>query len=295
MSTIEKASDRIVGLAKAGGVPSDTRARAGAIPVTVIRDAGTVAAAIQGSRGEGRAAAVELNLERLSSEGYLTPATMLGQLAEQYRTLKRPLLKTLSGDGAPGGDLGNMIVVTSALPGEGKTFTAFNLAMSMAMERDFSVLLIDADLARRSLSALVGLARAPGLGDVLAGHEMDLANVIVKTNVPKLSVIPAGTNQQNTTELLSSGQMRSVVRELADRYHDRVLVVDSTPVLTTSQATAVCDLARRILFVVEEGKTPQQSVKDAIGLIDNDEAIGLVLNKSIRLSMSEYSPYYGEY
>jgi protein-tyrosine kinase len=295
MSTIEKASDRLVGSAKPGGATSNTRAAAGAISAVVVHGAGKGAAGIAPERAAGRAAAVELDLERLSSEGYLTPASMVGRLAEQYRALKRPLLKSLSGDGASADDSCNTLVVTSALPGEGKTFTVFNLAMSIAMERDISVLLIDADLTRRSLSALVGLASAPGLGDVLVERELDVADVIVKTNVPKLSLIPAGQAQQYVTELLSSGQMRRVIRELADRYKDRIILMDSAPVLGSSQATALCDLAGQILFVVEEGKTSQHSIRDAIALLDRDKPIGLVLNKSIRFSNNEYSPYYGEY
>jgi Mrp family chromosome partitioning ATPase len=165
--------------------------------------------------------------------------------------------------------------------------------MSMAIERDVSVLLIDADLTRRSLSVRLGLANASGLGDVVVDREADLSDVIVKTNVPKLSLIPAGRSLPYATELLSSVRMREVIRELAGRYQDRIVLMDSAPVLATSQATVLCDVAGQILFVVEEGKTPQRSVKDAIALLDQDRRIGLVLNKSVRLSASEYSPYYG--
>jgi protein-tyrosine kinase len=291
MTIIEKASDRYIGSPKARAAQPSAGSAVSAISTVVTPGPGI------GVSGQAavHAALVELDFERLSIDGYLTPDTMVGQLAEQYRALKRSVLKILRSDVVPGEDPSNTVVVTSSLPGEGKTFTVFNLAISMAMERDISVLLIDADLTRRSLSLLAGLASAPGLGDVLVDRVADLADVIVKTNLPKLSLIPAGRIQLNTTELLSSGRMRMVLRELADRYPDRILLMDSAPVLSASQATVLCDLARQILFVVEEGKTPQQLIRDAIALLDREKAIGLVLNKSIRLSKHQYFQCYGEY
>jgi receptor protein-tyrosine kinase len=238
---------------------------------------------------------VELDLERLSRLGYLTPKSSAGRLVEQYRVLKRALLnKALDNRKVAPGQT-NPVIVTSALPKEGKTFTAFNLAMSLVMERDISVLLVDADLSQRSLSVLAGLEGARGLGELLVNEQLDPAELIVKTNVPKLSFIAAGQAQSHATELLSSMRMRCLLQDLAERYSDRLLLLDSAPVLGTSLGTALCDLAALILFVVEEGRTPQLVLKDAISQFDEEKAIGLVLNKSSRSQNAGYSSYYGNY
>jgi len=294
MSLIEKAVDRL------GNPASQTAERR--IPrqsPRVVTEAEAAHADLPGRGGPheygGEGIGAKLDFERLSRDGYLTPTSALDELVEQYRALKRPLLKKLLLSESAGKEAVNPVVVTSALAGEGKTFTAFNLAMSVAMERDLSVLLIDADLSQRSLSALLGLSGARGLSDVLAGGRANWTDAIVTTNVPKLSVMPAGGSHRFATELLTSGQMRRFIREVADRYLDRLVLVDAAPVLRTTQAAALCDLAAQIVFVVEEGKTSVQAIQEAIGLMGEDKAIGLVLNKSRRAWGGNYSPYYGGY
>ncbi|WP_200249241.1 AAA family ATPase [Thiococcus pfennigii] len=238
---------------------------------------------------------IELDFERLSGQGYLTPASSAGQLVEEYRVIKRRLLKRSRNSSGITGSYPNPVLVTSALPKEGKTFTAFNLAISLAMERDISVLLVDADLAKRSLSVLTRLERARGVYDLLADEKLDPAEVIVETNVPKLLLIPAGMVDTHATELLSSLRMRHIVQNLAAPHSGRIVLMDSAPVLSTSQGMALYDLAAQILFVVEEGKTAQQAIMDAISQFDEDKAVGLILNKVSRFHNAGYSSYYGEY
>ena len=235
----------------------------------------------------------QIDFQSLGESGYLTPSLMRGRLAEAYRILKRPILKVATEVAQEAWATRNVIAVTSAVPGEGKTFTTLNLAISIAMEQDFSVLVVDVDLFARSLSQRVGLEGYKGLTDVLESDRLDLADVIVKTTLDGLSVIPAGGNKSPSAELLSSERMRQLIRELASRYDDRVILLDTAPLLTTSQAAIVSDLVGQILVVVEEGKTPQQTVKDAVALIAPDKHVGLVLNKSFRWSPNDYGPQYG--
>ena len=237
-------------------------------------------------------AKLQLNFKALMGAGYLTPNTMQGDLAEEYRLLKRPLLMNASDRQDAQLKYGNLIVITSALPGEGKTFISLNLAMSIALERDNTVLLIDSDFTRRSLTGLVGLNDALGLTDVLLNPQLGLHDVIVSTNVPKLSLIPAGQTHRDATELLASAQMQAMACELSARYSNRIVLFDAPPLLSTSQTIVLTTLMGQILVVVEEGKTPQPVIQEAVSLLDEDKVIGMVLNKCQR---SFGSKYYGSY
>lgn len=236
---------------------------------------------------------VELKLRKLARAGYLVPDAMQEPVAEQYRQIKRLILKNTTEWGLSQHEYRNLIAVTSALRAEGKTFTAFNLAVSISMEQDLAVLLVDTDLIARSLTTLAELNDAPGLTDVLIDARVSLGDVIVRTNIPKLSLIPAGRVGQNATELLASERMRRVVRELAGRYSNRVVLFDTAPILVTSQALVLDALVGQVVVVVEEGKTPQQAIQDAVALLEKNKDVGMVLNKSRRKYGGNYGTYYG--
>lgn len=217
-----------------------------------------------------------------------------GALVDEYRHMKRPLLinafkaKTESQRNA------NLIMITSALPGEGKTFTTINLAISMAMERDTTVLIVDCDNTRSSLTQAVGLDAAPGIIDLLLGKISDIDEIIVNSDIDKLSVIPAGKINTFSTELFASDRMDSFVIELTQRYEDRIILFDAPPLLRTSQTRVLTHHVGQILIVVEEGKTPQKAIIEAISQIDPKKTIGMVLNKCKYSTMSGYG-YYGGY
>jgi exopolysaccharide/PEP-CTERM locus tyrosine autokinase len=235
-----------------------------------------------------------VNIAALQRAGYLTPTTLTGTLAEEFRLLKRPILQNAMGRSAAPVERGNVIAVTSALPHEGKTFTAMNLAMSIAQERDHTALLIDSDLIQRSLTAFLGIDDVPGLTDVLGDEDIHLAQVIGRTSIEKFRVVACGRVDHRGTELLASEQMSSLVSELSHRYPDRLVIFDAPPLLSTSQAVVLANLAGQILLVVEEGRTPQSSVQEALDLLDESAVIGLVLNKSMRRSgQGYYGSYYG--
>lgn len=230
-----------------------------------------------------RAPDVVLDHGRLRTEGLLTPDDEDTDLREQYRLVKRKLITQCFVREQSGPNPANLVQVTSSVGREGKTFSTFNLGMSIAMERDVTVLLVDADLTNRSLTRLVGLSNRPGLTDVLTGGVDDLGEVVCRTDVPRLSVIPAGESHRHATELIASEVMRDCTRELAGRYQDRMIIFDSTPLLMDSQAATLAEHMGQVLIVVEAGRTSARMVNESIALLENSQASqSLLLNKSVR-------------
>ncbi|MCA1804912.1 MAG: XrtA-associated tyrosine autokinase [Xanthomonadaceae bacterium] len=234
---------------------------------------------------------VEINLSALKARGFITPDGERSRLAEEFRIIKRPLLENAFGRGAPLVDHGNMIMVTSAHAGEGKTWTAINLAISIAMEMDKTVLLVDADVGRARVHEVLGTPMGPGLIDLLTDDNLDVSDVILRTSLPKLRVIPMGRYHAHSNELLASEDMQRLTQDLATRYNDRVVIFDTPPLLMTSESVVLAGLMGQIVFVVESERTSQNRVKDALGLLDSSKPIGLVLNKTRRLLGSDYYGY----
>lgn len=216
------------------------------------------------------------------------------QLGAQFRRIKRPIIATALGrSGAPVRH-GNVVMVASAVPGEGKSFTSLNLALSIAREKDLQVVLIDADVAKRQLSDMLGVKAERGLIDVLSDEYLELEDVVIRTEVPSLSVVPAGRLSDQATELLSSGRMERIVDDLAARVPNRIVVMDSPPVLLTTEARALAEIAGQIILVVRAGMTEQHVVKDAISQLQGRTQISLVLNQSTSLPSQGYYYGYGE-
>jgi receptor protein-tyrosine kinase len=201
-------------------------------------------------------------------------------IAEEYRVIKRPLIGNAQGRGAAAVQNGNLIMVTSALPGEGKSFTSINLAMSIAMELDHTVLLVDADFSKPSVLELLGLPPAKGLMDVLVGDVSDLSDVMLRTNVEKLSILPAGMRHQRATELIASDAMNRMLEEMATRYAERVVIFDSPPLLATTEARVLATHMGQVMMVVEAGRTSHAAVKHALSTREACPVKLLVLNKA---------------
>ncbi len=229
----------------------------------------------------------------LRAGGYLPEPEKERQFAEQYRRIKRPLIdKALSGDADVRDS--RVIIVTSALPGDGKTFTSINLALSMALERDISVLLIDADVAKRHISQIFGLDQQPGLLDALVDEKRDAESVIVSTTTRGLSILPAGNRVPNTAELVSSSRMRKILTTLCTSNPRRILLLDSPPLLVTNEGGALVKIGGQVVLVVRAGETPRQAVQAAIGQFDAQQAGGVVLNQ-VQGSTTEGYYGYGSY
>jgi protein-tyrosine kinase len=175
---------------------------------------------------------VDVDLDRLGAAGIVTPLAPRSATADQFRVVKRPLIDNAMGKGASTINHANLIMVTSALPGEGKSFTAINLAMSIAAELDNTVMLVDADVARPSVLNVLGLPPSPGLLDLIDGSA-EMTDVLLRTNVEKLSILPSGTPHPKATELLASDAMRQLLDDMAKRYSDRLIIFDSPPLLLT--------------------------------------------------------------
>lgn len=242
---------------------------------------------------------VRLPYQRLKEYGMVTPDAPRSSTAEEYRRVKRPLLMNIEGAVAPVKNP-NLIMVTSALPGEGKTFSAINLALSIAMEQDKTVLFVDADVAKARGARLLGVPNdARGLIDILERDDLDLHDVLYRTDIPNLRILPAGRVHERSTELLASEDMRKLMSEMATRYRDRVVIFDSPPLLPTTEASVLANLMGQIVFVVAANKTGQNAVSEALSHIEGDKMIGMLLNKSTaRFGLSygyayEYGYAYG--
>lgn len=235
---------------------------------------------------------IELDIDNMVSQGMITPQTANSRISEEYRLIKLPLLRNGFGRGATHIENGNVIMVTSSQPGEGKTFSTINLAMSMAMELEKTVLLIDADVAKPSVARYLNMDVREGLVDFLLNPSMELSDVILRTNIPKLSILPAGRIYPQSTELLASDAMRNLVAELSQRYHDRVIIFDSPPLLASSEAAVLAHLVGQIVMVVEAERTLQYVLNEALSLLDPNKVIGMLLNKTRRPAGTDY---YGSY
>jgi protein-tyrosine kinase len=223
---------------------------------------------------------VTLDLGKLQVAGFVTPTGSRTRIAEEFRVIKRPILLRAFATGEERIESGNLMMVTSAKPGEGKTFTAINLAMSMASERDIHVLLVDADVQRPSVFQVLGLPPQKGLLDVLSDSSLTPADVLTRTNIRNLTLMAAGTPSLATTELLASQKMIELMQDIATRYQDRIIILDAPPVLASSEPSVLALHVGQIILVVEAGKTGQRAVEQTLTYIGGCPNISIVFNKA---------------
>jgi len=264
---------------------------------TVVIEAAPAPEAAAAQLGAARAnpRRVELDLAKMRDMGLVTAAGGRTSLLEEFRIIKRPLLKRAFAERASGDLPPNLIMVTSSLPGEGKTYCAINLAMSIAMELDHTVLLVDADVARPSVLRTLGLPAERGLMDILVDDKLDMSDVLLRTNVDTLTILPAGTGTPRATELLASSTMTSLVTEIANRYPDRVVIFDSPPLLLTSESRVLASHMGQIVMVVEAQTTTQHAVKEALHRLEGIKNVNLIYNKTRDIPGIEetYDYHYG--
>lgn len=233
-------------------------------------------------------------LDRLRAANMLVPGSKLGrEIQDDFRRVKRPLVSNACGRDKLMVDRGNLILVTSSVPGEGKTFTSVNLALSISQEMDNTVLLVDCDVAKQGVSRMLGLENVAGLVDVLESDDLSIGDVLLQTDIPNFRVVSAGKQNEYITELLASQRMSDLVNEIASRYTDRIIIFDGPPMLPTPQTKVLAGLVGQVVFVVEAGKTPQSLVEEALEMIPKEQATGMVMNKNEGLSSRGY--YYGYY
>jgi len=232
-----------------------------------------------------------IDREALRAMELLPPVSVQKQIAGQYQMIKRPLIASaMGGQNAQALPNGRTIMMTSALPGEGKTFTSINLALSMAMEKDIEVLLADADVAKPHISRIFGLEGEKGLLDLMTDSTLHPESLVVDTDVPGLTLLSSGTQTSNATELLASKRMDQVIAQLMAADPRRIILLDSPPLMLSSEARALVSHAGQIVLVVRAEMTSQKAVLDAIDVIGDARPVNLILNQS---SAPPSGGYYG--
>lgn len=233
-----------------------------------------------------------LNGERLTERGFIYGVNSTHHIQEEFRHIKRKLLNNAFGPAAKTLNHSNLIMVSSTNPNEGKTYVSINLALSIALEQDKTVLLIDADVLRPSLHRELEFESSEGLLEFLLSEVDDLSDIIYSTNLDNLKIIPAGKPHHLTNELLASNRMETLAKELAERYPDRIVIFDCPPILGVTETPVLSNLVGQAIIVVEESKTKLDDVKKAASQLNEDMAIGFVMNKTINTKKDGYG-YYG--
>lgn len=286
MNTIEQAAKRLEQLRRAGvelppetSPPEPAASVARAQPAPTPHSARPAVSNAPSLADDRRSREVSVDLPRMQRAGLLVPGQPRSQLEEEFRIVKRPLLENVRNQTAMRPERANLIMVTSAIPGEGKTQTALNLAVSIAMELDHTVLLVEADVLRPSALERLGVTATKGLLDLLDSPDTDLSDVLLRTNIPKLTLLPAGTANSRSTELLASDAMSTLLNELASKYSDRVVIFDSPPLLSTTESRVLAAHMGQVIMVIEANKTPINTVKQAFAAVESHPVVLAMLNK----------------
>jgi exopolysaccharide/PEP-CTERM locus tyrosine autokinase len=268
-------------------------------PLGVIREVAAPASVVADGKPIAPRRIVHLDRAALIRAGFFPPDHKQRQFADQFRHVKRPLLAAALGRGVEALPNGRLIMLASSLPSEGKTFVSVNLALSMSLERDISVVLVDADVAKPHISRLFGIDAEPGLLEALQDDRIDIESLILPTDIPKFSVLPAGKQTDTATELLASQRMQTLASRLAaSQDRTRVVIFDSPPLLLTSESRVLAQPMGQVVLVVKAGSTPQHAVQDAIRCLGEHKPISLLLNQSEAVSEAGYyyrDGTYGEY
>ena len=217
-----------------------------------------------------------LDRVRLTAAGFIDPEANVTGLAEEFRLIKHQLLADIEASKQPD-ERRRAVLICSAQPKAGKTFCAINLALSLAGEKGVEVLLVDGDFPKPDVLATLGLATGPGLVDALADAGADAESFVIRTDVPGLSVLPAGRKTNNVPELLASERSREVLAKLIAGDKRRIVLFDSPPALMASHATMLAGQVGRALVVVRADQTTEADLRETIGLLQGCE-ISLILN-----------------
>jgi exopolysaccharide/PEP-CTERM locus tyrosine autokinase len=233
-----------------------------------------------------------VDVEELRRQGLIAPGNHEQRIVDQYRAIKRPLLNNADSTHEPQVDNGNLMMIASAFSGEGKTFTCLNLCLSIARERDWSVLLVDGDNLKPDLTRLFGAEGEQGLMDLLREPNIKAESLVMPTDIPNFALLPAGKADRQASELFASARMAALCAELSQSDHRRVVIFDSAPLLLTSESPVLATRVGQVVLVVQANRTPRKAVLEARDRLDTSKAISLVLNQS---DGGETFVTYGEY
>lgn len=250
--------------------------------------------AVRSASGGSSNNTFNLPYKAMELEGLLSLSAPRNQMSEEYRAIKRPVLAAIDAEDSHTQDSRNVIMVTSCVSGEGKTFSAINLALSIALEKDREVLLVDSDITNPSCGKRLGFDNdEPGLTELLHNKQRNPEDLIWQSDLPNFRFLPAGIAHNHVTELLSSRNMADLVDGLSRNHPERVIVFDTAPMLLTSEASIVADLAGQIVFVVSAESTTKGMVSDALRIINDHSRIGFLLNKTRKNQNNIYGYGYG--
>jgi protein-tyrosine kinase len=305
---IERAAAKLNGRRNPAGTPAEVAKPIAAIPPrpSIPDDEIPLVPSVDGARaadagtpadaGQPRARRrIDLDPTALSRAGIMTPKSDSSRIVEEFRVIRRPLLTKAFAGPTPHHDKANVILVTSARPGEGKSFVAYNLAMSIASERTRQVTLIDADVRNPMMRQLMSVPAGPGLIELLVTPDMDPSEALLATDFSNLTLLPAGESTDQSTELLASRRMGRLVHQLASGREDRIIILDAAPVLASSEPAVLAHNAGQVVLVVEAERTGRGAVEEALGHLGACRDISLVLNKARGwLSGDQFGAYYGE-
>ena len=237
---------------------------------------------------------VIIDRQRLAKSGIVFTNTERSRVAEEFRIVIRQILEKAQTAANIADGRGRLIMITSARPREGKTFTSINIALAIASQRDYRVLAVDCDVERQSMTSVLGIEVDKGLVDLIADETLDLRDILLRTDIPNLTMLPAGRKRPGVPELLSSRRMREILTEMAHRYSDRYIIIDAPPCLATSDPSILASLVGQIVFVVEANRTQEPEIEESLRLISTCPNISLILNK-MEGSTSDHFGSYGYY
>ena len=302
MSIIEKALDKQLSVkdASASNQSESTAREETALRESIPERAGSAAAARpvtpenlaeQGSQNSSRS--VELDLADLERRHFVSLSPKRRVINEEFSVIKRKLINNAFGPLSKSLKHSILILVSSSRPGEGKTFTSINLALSIALEQDKTVLLVDTDVLRPQVAKTLGIENDLGLTDYLSSDNIDVQDIILSTNVERLKLITAGRAHHLSTELLASQKMADLAREFATRYKDRIVLFDAPPLLGVNETAVVAMMCGQAIIVLEENRSKLSEIEQSIALIPPEIAVGFVINKAHRTQIGDYG--YGYY
>lgn len=234
---------------------------------------------------------VEIDRNALRNMDLLAPVSLERRIAAQYQQIKRALVPRALGKSEEKIPNGHLVMLASALPGEGKTFTSINLALSMALEKDINVVLVDADVAKPHVTRVFGIENEPGLLDLLGDTSLHAASVVLPTNVPRLNLLPAGRQCDAATELLASARMGEILLQISRYFGPCIVLFDSPPLLLSTESRALLEAVGQVVLVVRADVTPQQAVMDAIETVGDSKPTSLILNQSAAAAGASYYAY----
>lgn len=234
---------------------------------------------------------IKVSVESLVEQGIQAEGAELELIGQQFRRIKRPVLNTAFGVGMHDGQNSNVIMVASALPRSGKTFCSFNLATSIAREKDVGSVLVDADVLKPNISRALGIEERIGLIDYLVDDSISIDDILVATDLFGIIVVPAGHQHEDATELLASRRMTQFIALLSEKYRSRAIVVDTPPLLITNEAQVLAEHMGQIVMVIEAGRSEVESVMQALDSLNRSKPINAILNKTRGRTLGDYGSY----